>query len=97
MFNLKKKRLREDIIAVFLYVKGCHREVIVDLFSITLGLKTRTNGWNLNRDRITFKVRMNFLTVNAIKQWNNLPPEFMDVPSLEIFMKRLKIHLSRMV
>lgn len=43
MFNLKKRRPRGYIIAVFQYLKACHKEENVDLFSTAPKGKTRSN------------------------------------------------------
>lgn len=45
-FSLKKSKLRDDVIAVFQYVKGYHREEVVDLFSPATEGKTRSSGEN---------------------------------------------------
>lgn len=67
-------------------MKGCHRRESVDFLSKT---KTRTNGWKLNIKKPKFEIRMNFPTVQAVKQWNSPLPEIVVVPSLEISKKRL--------
>ena len=61
MFSLTKKRLRGDMIAVFQYLKGCHKEEGIDVFSIVLEGRTRTNGWKLVRVRSNLEIRRNFL------------------------------------
>ena len=94
MFSLTKRRLRGDMIAVFQYLKSCHREEGIDLFSIVPEVRTRTNGWKLVRRRPNLEIRRNFLTVRTIKQWNSLPPDVVAAPSLEVFKKRLDSHLS---
>ena len=49
MFSLMKRRLRGDMIAVFQYLKGCHREEGINLLSIASEGRTRSNGWKLIR------------------------------------------------
>ena len=47
MFNLEKRRLREDMIALFKYLKGCHTEEGQDIFSIITECRTHNNGFKL--------------------------------------------------
>lgn len=55
------------MIAVFKYIKGCHRKKNEDLFSRVYESKIRTNGWKVFSEQ--FKVEMrNFLTVRALNQ-----------------------------
>lgn len=86
-----KRREGEDMIAVFQYMRGGHKE---DLFCIAPNSKTRNKGWKNYRQISKLEVRRNFLIVRGTKQGNSLPPKFMDVSSLEVFMKRSDSHLS---
>ena len=92
MFSLTKRRLRGAMIAVFQYLKDCHREEGINLFSIAPEDRTRTNGW-----KSKLELRRNFLTVRTIKQWKFLTPSVVGAPLLEVFKKRLDSHLSGMV
>ena len=47
MFNLEKRRLRGNIIALFKHLKGCHTEEGQDLFSIIPECRTLNNGVKL--------------------------------------------------
>ena len=85
------------MIAVFQYLRGCHKEEGVKLFSKAPEGRTRSNGWKLIKERSNLELRRNFLTVRTINQWNNLPPEVVNAPTLEVFKKRLDSHLSEMV
>ena len=49
------------------YLKGCHREEGINLFSIAPEGRIRTNGWKLITGRSNLKLRRNFLMVRTIK------------------------------
>ena len=97
MFSLQKRRLRGDMIALFQYLKGCHTEEGQDLFSIIPVCRTRNNGLKLQEPRFHLNIRKNFLTVRAIRQWNQLPREVVGSPTLEAFKVQLDSHLSGML
>ena len=97
MSSLMKRRTRGDMIAVFRYLRGCHKEEGVKLFSKAPGGRTRSNGWKLIKERSNLELRRNFLTVRTINLWNSLPPEVVNAPTLEVFKKMLDSHLSEMV
>uniref|UniRef100_A0A8C6XDH4 Solute carrier family 25 member 40 n=1 Tax=Naja naja TaxID=35670 RepID=A0A8C6XDH4_NAJNA len=84
------------MIAVFQYLKGCHREEGVKLFTKAPVGQTRNNGWKLNKERFNLEIRRNFLTVKTVSQWNSLPLEVVGASSFETFKKRLDCHLSGM-
>ena len=88
MFSITKRRLREDMIAMFKYLKGCHVEEGAGLFSRAPETRTRSNGFKLQKKRFHLNIRKNFLTVRAVRQWNRL----VESP-LEVFKQRLDSHL----
>lgn len=96
MFSLQKRRLRGDLIAVYKYLRGCHRAEGSELFSLAHG-RTRNNGLKLQGSRFRLDIRKNFLTVRVINRWNSLPREVVSSPSLEVFKQKLDSHLSGMV
>uniref|UniRef100_A0A803TH73 Reverse transcriptase domain-containing protein n=1 Tax=Anolis carolinensis TaxID=28377 RepID=A0A803TH73_ANOCA len=93
MFSLQKRRLRGDMIAMYKYVRGSHREEGARLFSAALETRTRNNGFKLQERRFHLNIRKNFLTVRAVQQWNSLPQSVVEAPSLEAFKQRLDGHL----
>uniref|UniRef100_A0A8C5RY28 mitogen-activated protein kinase n=1 Tax=Laticauda laticaudata TaxID=8630 RepID=A0A8C5RY28_LATLA len=95
--SLVKRRTRGDRIAAFQYLRGCHREEGVKLFSKASEGQTRNNGWKLNKERFNLEIRRNFLIVRTINPWNSLPLEVVGASSLEVFKKRLDCHLSERV
>ena len=97
MFSLEKRRFRGDMIALFKYLKGCHTEEGQDLFSIFPECRTRNNGLKLQETRFLLDIRKNFLTVRAVRQWNQLPREVVGSPTLEAFKRQPDSHLSGML
>ena len=96
MFSLEKRRWRGDMIALFKYLK-CHTEEGQDLFSILPECRTRNKGLKLQEARLWLDIKKNFLTVRAVRQWNQLPREVVGSPTLEAFKRQLDGHLSGML
>ncbi|KAF7244542.1 Exoglucanase-2, partial [Varanus komodoensis] len=93
-----EERLRElgiedwgggDMISLYKYLEGCHKEEAQDLFLLRPGCRTQNNQFKLQQPRFRLNIRKSFLTVRAIRQWNQLPREVVGSPSLETFKKKL--------
>ncbi|GAB0179360.1 hypothetical protein GRJ2_000401300 [Grus japonensis] len=97
LFSLEKRRLRGDLIAAFQYLKGAYRKSGEGLFTKAWSDRTRSNGFKLKEDRFRLDVRKKFFTVRMVRQWNRLPREAVDAPSLEVFKARLDGALGNVV
>ncbi|KFU84069.1 hypothetical protein M959_00122, partial [Chaetura pelagica] len=55
------------------------------------------NGPKLVQGRFRLDIRKKFFTVRVMRDWNRLPREVVDAPSLEVFKARLDRTLSNLV
>jgi len=83
LFSLEKRRLRENIINIYQYLKGGYKEDRDSLFARSHMEKMRGNGYKLLLGRFELDTRGKIFTVRAISSWNNLPREVVDSLTLD--------------
>ncbi|KAK4825837.1 hypothetical protein QYF61_002960 [Mycteria americana] len=87
LFSLEKRILWGNLIAAFQYLKGAYKKGGDRLFSRACCDRTRGNGFILKEGRFRLGIRKKFFTMRMVRQWNRLPREVVDAPSLETFKK----------
>ncbi|KFV20376.1 hypothetical protein N340_10649, partial [Tauraco erythrolophus] len=55
------------------------------------------NGFKLKEGRFRLDIRKKFFTQRVMRQWNRLPREVVDAPSLEAFKARLDEALGSLI
>jgi len=89
LLSLEKRRLREDLIGAFQYIKGACKKAGEGHFTSTCRDRTRSNGFKLKEGRCRSDIRKKFFTMRVVRYWNRLPREVVDAPSLALFKARL--------
>ena len=94
---MEKRRLWEDLIAAFQYLKGGYKKEGGRLFSRVCGDRKRGNGFILKEERFSLDIRKQTYTMRVVRYWHRLPRGAVDAPSLETSNVRLDWTLSNLI
>ncbi|KAK4811071.1 hypothetical protein QYF61_016357 [Mycteria americana] len=97
LFNLEKRRLKGDVLAVYNFFKRGSGGGGADLLSLVTSDRTRGNGIKLRQGKFRLDIRKRFFTERMVGHWNRLPRQVVMAPSLSEFKERLDDTLSHML
>lgn len=92
--SLQKRRLWEDLLETFQYLKRPCRKAGEVLLTRAHSDRTRENGCKIKEGRFRLAIREKFFTVRMVLYWNKLFREAVDAPSLEMVKVGLDWALS---
>jgi len=96
LFSLEKRRLWGDLIMALQYKKETYKKDRERHFTKAGRDRTRDSGFKLKEGIFRLDIRKIFFSMRMLRQWNRLPREVVDVPSLEVFKARLHSSLSNL-
>ena len=93
IYSIERRRLRGDLIETFKILTGrdhVNYSKFFELVDITSGL--RGHSLKLFKPRCRTTVRENFFSLRIVSEWNQLPQDVVEAPSINTFKNRLDRH-----
>ena len=92
VFSVYGRLLRGDLIKIWQAFHAPSELGLVGLLDVQSHTATRSNGLKLAIPRCQTELRRRFWSVRCVNQWNSLPAEVVQAPTLECFKGRLDRH-----
>ncbi|TRZ24149.1 hypothetical protein HGM15179_002955 [Zosterops borbonicus] len=97
LFNQTKRRLQDNLIVAFQYLKGGYEKDGEGLSTKACRDRTRGKGFKQRQSRFRLDTGKKLFFVMVVKHWNRLPKEVVNAPSLEALKARLDGSWSNLV
>ena len=82
------------LIEVFKWVKGFNKGEINKVLIVKEKVRTRTNGFKLNKFRYRKNIGTNWFTNRVVEEWNKFSKHILSVGTVNTFKKRLDISMD---
>ena len=93
-YQPREEKPQGDFINVHQYLKGVNEDEGARSSSAVTSDQTRGNGHKLKHGRFCLNIMKHLFPVRVIKQWDRLPREVVDSPTLEMFQSHMVIVLG---
>jgi len=97
LFSFAKRRLRGNIIALYGFLRRGSEEGGADLSCLVSSDRMCGNGSKLHQRRFRLDIRKHFFSEGLVKNWNRLPREVFNAPSLSVFKRHLDNALNNIL
>ncbi|KFW75988.1 Serine/threonine-protein kinase Nek11, partial [Manacus vitellinus] len=97
LFNLEKRRLRGELIAVYKFFMRGSRGADTDLFAVVTSDRTQGNAMKLCHGGLGLDIRKRFFPQRVVEHWKRLPREVVIAPSLPDWMRLNFLLYSRRI
>ena len=87
----EKRRLREDLLTAFQYLKGAYRKAGEGHITRACSDRTSSKVFKLKEVSFGLEIRKKLFTMRVVRHWNMLPREVVAAPFLEEFKARMRL------
>ena len=97
LFKLETRRLRGDLIETYKIIHGLEKVNAEKFFKMADGDVTRGHSLKIYKPRMVkgLRCRQEFFSQRVIDEWNKLPPQVVNAPSVNFFKSELENHWKR--
>ena len=88
---LEHRRRRGRMIETYKYIHG-HYDTEKPCFTLAKTNQLRGNSLKLQKESVKSRVRANFLSNRVVNDWNSLPNNVVNAPSVDAFKRRIDKH-----
>lgn len=97
LFNLEKRRMRDDLINKYKYLKNICQEYDIRFFSVVPNDRMRNNGQKVKHKKFHPNMRKNWFTLRVTEHWSRLLGEVMESLFLEMHKTNLDTSLCNLL
>ena len=94
LHSLKRRKVRGDLKEVFKWVKGFNKGNINKIIIVKEKVRTRTNGFKLDKFRYRKDIGKNWFTNRVVEELNKISKHVVSSWTVDTFKKRLDISMN---